>query len=99
MWDGLPSPKDFFHNYLSIGLPVVFRNALGNGTNSLRHLFSKDVFLAKYGKEKVPVSAIPYARSFGKEGGVANLDQVHTLDSITLHILFTIQICRRCGIR
>ena len=67
---------EFLTKYVSRGLPVVFRNALSNSTGDLRHIFSKDNFLAKYGKEQVPVSTIPYARSFGKEGGLVSLEEV-----------------------
>jgi hypothetical protein len=96
VWDGLPLPAEFFSKYISRGMPVVFRNALSNGTGSLRHLFSKDVFLAKYGKEKVPVSAIPYARSFGKEGGVVDLEQA-LLTHLSVHLSHNIK--RFCSVQ
>ena len=80
IWGGAPSPQEFFTHYVSRGVPVIFRNALSNGTGSLRHLLSRETFLSSYGKEQVPVSAIPYARSFGKEARLTDLEQVVTSD-------------------
>ncbi|CAE7680250.1 unnamed protein product, partial [Symbiodinium microadriaticum] len=81
VWGGAPTSDEFFSKYLALGVPVIFRNALSSEPGSLRHLFSKEVFLTNYGKEQVPVSAIPYARSFGKAAGLQNLERVVSNES------------------
>ena len=80
MWSGEPKAADFFIYYLSLGKPVVFRNAMQlqekSGVSSIRKLLERDRFLQKYGGEIMPVSTIPYASSFGVGAEARSLKEV-----------------------
>lgn len=79
VWSGQPTPVDFFVHYIALGKPVIFRRALqteDQNEMSIRRHFQKDTFLKKYGNEIIPVSAIPYASSFGVKSNVMTLADV-----------------------
>jgi len=81
VWSGVPSPLEFYTQYVARGQPVIFRGALSNNSDSLRHVLSRSEFLSRFGSESMPVSAIPYAGSFGKRGQMQTLDEIASLSS------------------
>lgn len=64
VWDeALPDAETFFRKYINTATPVIFRGAAllpEEEMSKLRKIFSKEVFLRKYGKLKVSTSPIPY---------------------------------------
>jgi hypothetical protein len=77
VWGGLPSAEDFFHKYMKLAKPVVFRGAAANFP--IRQAFQKDTFLKRYGSERAPASVIPYAASFGISQSVTTLSDLAVL--------------------
>lgn len=76
VFTGLPSAEEFFQNYLLKGIPVIFRNALNIQNHPILSILEKNTFQEEFGEDLIPISEIPYAKTFGKQDKLISFNQV-----------------------